>query len=103
MTLPVRSARSGSYIATSGFIRLSFPPESGLQSSLVDLRQVEPAKALGVGQDVDLDDPPARHGDAHDRERTTIRGAGDEPGCSVHEDRSHEGDEPLRPRERERL
>jgi len=57
-------------------------------SSLVELFQVKPAKTLRVGQDVDLDDPPARRGDAHDRERATIGGAGDEPGASVHEDRS---------------
>src|SRR6266540_295902 len=37
-------------------------------SSLIGLCQVEPAEALRVGQDVDLDDPPACHGDAHDGE-----------------------------------
>src|SRR6266540_4213508 len=43
-------------------------------SSLLQLLQVKPGKALGVGEDVDLDDPPARDGEAEDRDRPATRG-----------------------------
>jgi hypothetical protein len=43
------------------------------QRSVVQDRQVEPAEALGVGEDVDGHDPPAPDREAHDREQPSTR------------------------------
>jgi hypothetical protein len=62
-------------------------------ASAVEDRQVEPAEARRVYEDVDLDDlsPPDR--EAHDRERPPTR-SHDDPRGPVHEYRSHERGEP---------
>src|SRR5829696_470094 len=68
-------------------------------ASVVENRQVELPQALGVGEDVDLDDLAARDREAHYRKRpSTLKHDGS---CgSVNARRSYEGGEP---REDERL
>jgi hypothetical protein len=62
-------------------------------SAAEDRREVEPAEALGVGEDVDLDDLPARYREAHDRPRHSPRGRYG-PRGPVHERRLGEGGQP---------
>ena len=45
---------------------------TGLSASVVEDRQVELAQPLGVGEDVDRDDPAVADGEAHDRERLAV-------------------------------
>src|SRR5512132_3799717 len=42
-------------------------------SSAVQDRQVEPAQPRGIGEHIDLDDPPTPDGEAHDRDRPPPR------------------------------
>src|SRR5262249_28793751 len=73
--------------------------DSSHRVSLGLARQVELAKALGVGEDVDLDDLPVPDREAHDRNwPATWRY--DNAGGPVHQCRPHERGEP---REGERL
>ena len=60
------------------------------EPSVVEDGQVQCAQALGVGDGVDLDDPPAHHREAHDRERLAARRHDDARGA-VDERRPHEG------------
>lgn len=46
---------------------------------VVEDRQVEPAEAVGVGEDVDFDDLPAPDREAHDRDRQSFWGSPNRP------------------------
>ena len=61
------------------------------RASVVKDRQVEPAEARGVGEDVDLDDLASPEGEAHDRKRPSSRNHDDSRG-SVHERRWYNGE-----------
>src|SRR5829696_4139856 len=83
-------ARSGS---TPSILATALPPFVAMLLSVVEDRQVELAEALGVGEDVDLDDLPPPDREAHDRKRPSTRSHDDSYG-SVHERQSYEWGEP---------
>ena len=71
---PRRSARAGRAAGVGGARGRGGSARLRPESSVVEDRQVQRAQALGVGDRVDLDDLPAHHGEAHDRERLPVAG-----------------------------
>src|SRR4029450_7682029 len=70
----------------SGLSKLT-PAAPPVGWSAVQGRQVDPAQPLGVGEDIDLDDPPVSNREAHDRKRSSPCGEDDARGA-VHQRRS---------------
>ena len=62
-----------SYVVHKGDPHRDFNVTAARGTSAGDHRQVELAEPVGVGQDVDRDDPPALDGQGQDGERTTVR------------------------------
>src|SRR6266545_3825113 len=97
--LPQRRRHSPRRTRSAPYLHPTAGSAPSQHRSVVEDRQIELAQACGVGEDVDLDDLPFRHREAHDRKRLSTCDD-DQSRGSVHQRRMGE---PGPPREAQRL